>query len=170
MNELEGIHIESAGLVLLWPYWKLLFERLGLVAENDFVSLESRQRAVHILQYLVTGETQTPETLLMLNKWICDLPFEEPIPYEIELSTEDRELMDGLLLSVNQRWNPLQNSSIGALRQTFLQRQGILRLNADKPQLTVQRKGGIDALLGSLPWSFGVISLPWKSHPLYVEW
>ncbi|MCB9296410.1 MAG: hypothetical protein H6559_25325 [Lewinellaceae bacterium] len=170
MSEPQGISIENAGLVLLWPYWKLLFERLELVADDDFVSLESRQRAVHILQYLATGETQTPEPLLAFNKWICNLPLAAPVPYEIDLDAESRELMDGLLLSVNQRWKPLQNSGIEALRQTFLQRRGILRLDTEKPRLTVQRKEGIDALLGALPWSFGIVNLPWKPHPLYVEW
>ena len=41
LKELQGINVDNAGLVLLWPYWKLLFERLDLMTDDEFISKEN---------------------------------------------------------------------------------------------------------------------------------
>ena len=56
---------------------------------------------------------------MVFNKWLCNIPFEESIPFAISLTSEEQELLEGLLLSVNQRWKPLQNSGIEALRKNL---------------------------------------------------
>ncbi|WP_297845783.1 contractile injection system tape measure protein, partial [Pseudomonas sp.] len=62
------IPINNAGLVLLQGYIKPLFSRLELTENDVFVSDSAQRRAVHYLQFLVTGDTQTSERYLTLNK------------------------------------------------------------------------------------------------------
>ncbi len=43
----QGIMVHNAGLVLLNAYMPMLFERLGLIKNNAFVSVEAQTDAVH---------------------------------------------------------------------------------------------------------------------------
>lgn len=166
----ESLYVENAGLVLIWPYMKLLFERLDLLEGEKFRDQAASFRAAHVLQFIVTGKTETPEHLLSLNKLLCGIPFSNPLSEGITLSDEETTLIEGLMQAVNQAWKPLSNSSIHALRETFLQREGMIIFETDRIVLKVERKSGVDALLESLPWSFSVISLPWLKKGIYVEW
>ncbi|MCI4668286.1 MAG: contractile injection system tape measure protein [Bacteroidia bacterium] len=171
-NELigESLYINNAGLVLLTPYIKLLFERLGLLENNEFTSKEASEKAVGVLQFLVSGELITEEHELTLNKLLCNLPITTPIPRELDLNNYEKEIAEGLLSAVNKAWPPLSNSSISALRETFLQREGMILFEEEKTLIRVQRKGGVDALLESLPWGISIINFPWRDELLYVEW
>ncbi|MEL6698597.1 MAG: contractile injection system tape measure protein [Bacteroidota bacterium] len=169
-KEKESLLIENAGLVLLSPYIKLLMERLGLVKDGRFIHTEAAIRGVFMLQFAVTGEASGAEYQLALNKLLCNLPFSTPLPDGVEIKPEEETLIQGLLASITQSWTPLQNSSIDALRETFLQREGLIIFEEQKTILKVQRKGALDILLESLPWGISMINLPWREEILYVEW
>jgi hypothetical protein len=66
-------------------------------------------------------------------------------------------------------WQAIAQSSIAALRETFLQREGKLEQHENGWKLRVQRKT-VDVLVDQVPWNFSVILLPWMPLPLYVTW
>lgn len=163
-------YIANAGLVLVWPFLTRLFERLGYVAERQFVSIEHATRATYLLQFLVTGEDQPPEYLLTLNKLLCGLERTLPLVRELPLTDAEQATGESLLKAVMAQWgSAFKNTSLAGLRETFLQRPGKLTWAADKVTLTVETKT-VDILLDQRPWSIALIKLPWMPLPLYVTW
>ncbi len=164
--------IRNAGLVITAPFLINLFANLNLTEEKDFISPEAQVKAIHLTQYLATGEENAPENLLFLNKILCAWPVEETLRREIILEKETKEETDKLLEAVIKHWGKLGKSSISALRETFLQRNGKLQFQKSSGNwlLQVERKSGIDILVERLPWTISVIKLPWMKRSLFVEW
>lgn len=165
----DGIYINNAGLVLVWPYILPFFRKLGLLNGDEFISEEARQRGVHLLQYLVTGEPATAqEHELVLNKILCGIAPEEPISAFTALSVGECDECTLLLENIITNWSALKNISVGALRNTFLVKEGILqRENGWK--LKIERTT-VDMLIDKLPWSISIIMLPWNNEMIYAEW
>ena len=162
--------IANAGLVLVWPFLTMLFERLGYVAEKQFVSIEQTTRAAYLLQFLATGEDQPPEHLLTLNKLLCGVGRTLPLVRELPLTDAEKATGESLLGAVMAQWgSAFKNTSLAGLRETFLQRGGKLAWADDKVTLTVETKT-VDILLDQRPWSIALIKLPWMPLPLYVTW
>jgi len=166
---LETVYIQNAGLVLLWPFLTLLFERLGYLKNQEFQSEATRQRAALLLQFMAAGTTEVPEYELPLNKLLCGAPQPQPLPYELHLTTAEKELAESLLKAVIARWEILKTTSITGLRETFLLRPGKLEWLPERITLTVETKT-LDILMDSRPWSISIIKLPWMPDPLYVNW
>ncbi len=163
-------YVVNAGLVLVWPFLIMLFERLGYVAERQFVSVEHATRATYLLHFLVTGEDQSPEHLLTLNKLLCGLGRTLPLARELPLADAEKTTGESLLKAVMAQWgSAFKNTSLAGLRETFLQRPGKLAWADDKVTLTVETKT-VDILLDQRPWSIALIKLPWMPLPLYVTW
>ncbi len=162
-------YIRNAGLVLLHPFLSTYFSRLELTEKGKFVKEDAQFRAVHLLQFLVDGTAHHLEHELMLNKILCGLPVEEPIPLEILISEKEKAVSLELLQVVLQQWEKLKNTSIEGLRASFLQRQGALTPMDDAWKLRVEQRG-YDILLQTLPWSVGMIKASWMKKILYVEW
>ncbi|MBL0358426.1 MAG: hypothetical protein IPP72_16895 [Chitinophagaceae bacterium] len=169
LAEHECIIIKNAGIVILNNYIPLLFERLGIVAGNRFVEPEAQTDAVHYLQYLVTGLTQTEEFLLPLNKILCGLPLHVPVKSGVEIFAEHKVLMDGLIKAAINYWPVIGNTSLNGFRGNWLVRDGQLKESDEYWQLLVDKKS-YDVLIGKLPFSFSVIKFPWMSKPLKVTW
>lgn len=165
----ESIIVKNAGIVLLNNYIPLLLERLGLVVINKFVDAQAQADAVHYLQYLVTGLTQTEEFLLPLNKILCGLPLDTPVKKGIDISSEHRELMDGLIKAAINYWPVIGNTSANGFRGNWLVRDGQLKQTGEQWQLLVDKRS-YDVLIGKLPFSFSVIKFPWMIQPLKVTW
>ena len=66
-------------------------------------------------------------------------------------------------------WPPLRSSSVEALRETFLQRDGRLTRNDSGWKLEVEHKV-IDILIDQLPWGFSTILHPWMPESIAVQW
>jgi len=162
-------YISNAGLVLLHPLLTHFFGRTGLTEKNQFIDQAARHRAVHLLQYLVDGRQEHPEHTLTLNKILCDIPLEETLPLEITLTQLESEVAAQLMDVLRQQWEKMKNSSMEAIQQSFLQREGALTPIQDGWKMRVEQKG-IDVLLQYLPWSWGMIRLPWMNKILYTEW
>jgi hypothetical protein len=126
-------------------------------------------RATHLLQFLVDGRASAPEPTLVLNKILCGLDLATPADAGIEITEREREASEQLLKSMIANWQAIAQSSIAALRETFLQREGKLKRHESGWKLRVQRKS-LDVLVDQVPWSFSVIRLPWMPLPLYVTW
>lgn len=165
----EGIHISNAGQVLAAPYMGRLFAMLQLTDQGQFVSLAAKDRAIHLLEYMVTGSSATPEYDLLLNKVLCGMSTSIPISAAIEITEQEEIIIGQLLNSIIQNWKALGSTSITGLRETFLRRQGWLRLDEDGWHLRVQ-SGPFDMLLDQLPWSFSLIKHGWMDQPLRVSW
>ena len=69
----------NAGIVLLHPFLKNLFTRLGLVKDNVFVDEDARVTCIYLIHYLGTGRTEAGEYELPLAKLLCGLPIELPV-------------------------------------------------------------------------------------------
>lgn len=169
VNSKDTIYINNAGLVLLNPFLATYFVRLGMMEGGKFITEDAQLRAVHLLQYLIDSSQNSPEHVLVLNKVLCNVPVEVPVPVEITLSDNEKEVSEQLLNAVLNAWDKLKNTSIAGLRETFLQRTGALVFKDDAWHLKVEQRG-VDVLLQTLPWTIGMIKTPWMDKFLYVEW
>ncbi len=170
-DEDDGIEvrISNAGLILFWPFLTRLFENLSLVKSGDFISPESMNRAVYILQYLGYFEIDFPEYNLILNKLMVGMQAQDHLVPVITLTDEEKEIAQSLFNGLINNWEKVKNSSPEGIQQTFIQREGILRFQKDKVSLVVVKKG-VDILLDSIPWNISLIKLSWMKKPIYVEW
>jgi hypothetical protein len=170
----QRIAVANAGLVLVNPYLPVFFQRLGLLNPADpkggtWLSKEAQGRAVHLLQYLVDGSCERPEPMLALNKLLCGQALGQPVAAAIEPTAEEKATCRSLLEAMLANWPMLKDSSVEALQETFLQREGcIVRTDAGW-RVDVERKV-LDVLIDSIPWSFSMILHPWMKEPISVEW
>jgi len=168
-KESESIYIDNAGLVILHPFLPELFSRLGFWRDKQWTEPGYLHDAAHVLAYLHTGKDKNPEFDMILNKIMCGIKTSDVLLPLSELSEFVKTECDDLLMEVVRHWTRLKNTSIGALRETFLQRVGKLTRTDHGWLLQIERKG-VDVLLGSLPWGIGTIKLPWTDDKLFVEW
>ncbi len=163
--------IENAGLIILHPFLHNLFKATGLMEEERFKNDFCKQKAAHLLQYLVNGEQQLPEFVMPLNKILCGLTNEEHIDRFIQLDDAEIKEAGELLNAVITHWTVLKNTSAASLQQTFLQRKGKLSFNETDGYWKLQvERNAVDILLDKIPWGFAYIKLPWMLFPLAVEW
>jgi hypothetical protein len=165
----QGIRIANAGQVLAAPYLLRLFGMLGLVEGAAFKSPAARERAVHLLQFMVDGSTDTPEYELVLNKVLCGLDTAMPVTRGIAIADSEKEAIEGLLRGMIQHWQVLGSTSVSGLRESFLQREGTLRHKSDGWHLSVEPKA-FDMLLDRVPWGFSTIKHSWMEEVIYVIW
>lgn len=171
-NNIENVillAVQNAGLVIIQGYIVMLFDRLGLLNEDDFISKEKQQQAVLYLQYLATGQSNTEENYLMLNKVLCGIPLNEAVPASIEVSDAEKELMEGLLNAVISHWPSIGSSTIDGFRGNWLIRDGSLSEREDRWDLVVEKRP-YDILLERSPYSFSIVKFGWMEKPLYVTW
>ena len=169
INPNESIYINNIGLVLFHLFIPTYFSRLNLLnEEGEFIDIDAKFKAVHLLQILVS-DSKYDEHELVLNKILCNLNISETIPMEVELSEDDRNLALELNKVVLQRWDKMKNSSIEHFRAAFLMRDGRLQLKEEGWYLTVEKRG-YDIILSTLPWAFGVVKFKWMPKFLYTEW
>ena len=74
-----------------------------------------------------------------------------------------------MLAAAVEHWPALGNTSITGLRESFMQRRGLLRDDERGWQLQVET-ASFDVLLGRLPWSISIMKLPWMTKPIYTDW
>jgi hypothetical protein len=163
----EGLYIACAGLVLLHPFLPRLFGALGIAAQDRLMRPE---RALCLLHFLATGQRHAPEYELLLPKLLCNVPLEQPVDSWIELTTAEEEEAVALLEAVIHHWDALGDTSIDGLRGTFLVRPGKLSQRDNGDDLLQVESRSFDILLDRLPWSTGMIQLPWMKKSLWVEW
>ena len=169
IEEADFQYLDNAGLVIVWPFLVRFFRGIELVDGDSFRSLEAQERAVLLLQHLVTGEFEWPEHELFLNKLLCGWPPEEPVGKKIQLTELESSEAEDLLESMIQHWKVLKKTSVDGFRASFLQREGRLSLQKNGWSLRVAR-ASYDVLLDQLPWGISFVLLPWMKAPIFVEW
>jgi hypothetical protein len=129
-----------------------------------------QHKAILVTQYLVTGKEKMGENELTLNKILCGFPIHEVVNMKLKITEEEKEQALSLLHAVLEHWNVMSNSSVEALQETFLQREGKLELQANGSyELWVEEKG-YDILLEQLPWGIGMFKTPWMENYLTCHW
>lgn len=165
----DYLYIHNAGLVILSPFLPRYFSQLDMLEDEQFRSLEDAHRAVLLLQYLCSEQTETPEHMLVFNKVLCGLSVDDPVPSRIELTDSEKEVSHLLLNSVLQNWEQMKNSSVDNLRGAFILRDGRLKENENSRTLDVEPKP-FDLILDYLPWTLSIISFPWMTNKIDVVW
>jgi len=161
--------VKEAGIVLLAGFLPQLFGKLGLYDKSGWSNSEAAWRAVHLVKFLATGQQQMPEYTMVLEKLLCGLPLEQPLPIDIDLTEEELSEADLLLQSVLEHWKALRSTSLKGLRETFFRRDGLLTRKENDWVVQVERKT-LDVLLDSLPWGYSAVRLPWNEYVIYTEW
>ena len=169
IDESDSIFIENAGLIILWPFLNRLFDKLALLDGKIFINQESQQKAILLSAYLVTGDLDIKESDLILNKLICGAPLNMFVDVNLPLDQFELDLCESLLKGVLQNWDKLNNSSIRALRDTFLIREGVLRKSNTNYDLIIKKKP-LDVLLNTLPWNISMIQTSFMKNRILVEW
>jgi len=162
-------YVHCSGVVLLHPFLEMYFDELKLLNSRKFISRDACRKAVLLLHFLTTGATEVAEFDLTLQKIVCNLSAEETLPDKLTLTETERLESENLLQSVIDHWPPLNRTSVEGLRNTFLQREGILSFKENGWLLTIEQTT-IDILLDKLPWGFSTIRLPWMDNILSVDW
>lgn len=165
----EGAPVRHAGLVLTAPYLPRLFAMLGLVDRNAFASEEHTSRALRLLHYLAAGHDEAGSHDFSLEKVLCGTSSDFPNPDEIRLEPNEKATCDQLLGGIIQNWKAIGNTSPQGLRETFLLRDGTLRLQDEFWHLNVPSKA-FDVLVDRIPWGFSTIRFPWMEFPLQTKW
>jgi len=165
----ESIPITNAGLVILNGYFLILLDRLGMVKDRAFVSEDAQLNSVHYLQYMVTGLTETEESQLSLNKILAGISPNTPVKDSVDMTQDQKELIEGLIISSINYWPAIGESSVNDFRGNWLVRNGILSETEDRWELTIEKRP-YDILLQKSHFSYSIIKLPWMEKPLHVTW
>ncbi|KAF2326609.1 contractile injection system tape measure protein [Flavobacterium ginsenosidimutans] len=161
-------YVDNAGLVLIHPFLKSLFENCKLLNKDN--TIHNPEVAAHLLHYIATGKEQDYENAMLLEKFLCNIPIAEPIERNITLSEEMKKEASAMLQAVLSNWDIMKTSSTELLQNEFLQRPGKLNINGDEsPVITMERKTQ-DVLLDKLSWNLSIVKLAWKKRIIYVNW
>ncbi|MCA2997715.1 MAG: hypothetical protein ING75_03845 [Rhodocyclaceae bacterium] len=163
------IAIPNCGLVLLQSFIPVLLSRVGLTDDKSFVGEAAQRRAVHILQFLVTGQSSTAEEHLALNKVLCGLALHESVESAIDITAAEIDTCQSLLQAAIGYWDAISDSSIDGLRGNWLVRNGVLTPTSERWDLVVEKRV-YDLLLARSPFSYSVIKFPWMEKAMYVTW
>ncbi len=165
----QSRYLSNAGIILLWPFITQFFNQLELIREKKFCSVQSRQKAILLLQYLGTGQQRFSEHQLLLNKILCGWPLLQPLSVQLEISQLEESAANELLHSLISHWSALKATSVAGLRTAFIQREGILKHQQSGWLLQIERTG-YDVLIDKLPWGIGIVKLPWMNEPVHTDW
>lgn len=170
-EESDTFYLQSAGVILLHPFLPHLFNKFALYENGEFINNASRQRAVYLVNYLATGNVRAAEFCLVLPKFLCGMPLNEPIDHFLELEAKEQQECDNLIRAAIDHWDALGSVSADWLREMFIKRDGKLQRRDKQWQLSVERKAQ-DILLNRLPhgWGLGVVKLPWMDALLHIDW
>ncbi len=140
-----------------------------MLHDKEWKNKDAQYKAVHLLKFLSTGTQNIPEYNLTLEKIMCGLNIEEPLPLEVFLDENEMNESTSLLESVIEHWKALKNTSVYSLRESFLKRDGLLTIKDNGWLLQVERKT-LDVLIDSIPWGYSILNFPWSDRVIFVEW
>ena len=83
------MYVRNGGIVFLWPFLGQLFEEQELTKEHKFIDRIAVNNAVHVIQYLVTGQLNTSGWRLVLNKLFCGMAYDDVVATEYRPQKEE---------------------------------------------------------------------------------
>jgi len=161
--------VHNAGQVLFHPFIRLLFQNLEWSDVQGLLKDKYKVSAVQALHYANTAEDTYFEPYLLLEKFLCGIPFHQTIPSASLLTRQIKREITLMVKEVIRNWPELKNTSPAGLREAFIQRSGKLIKNESGYKLIVERKVQ-DVLLEKLNWNISIIKMPWQKELLFVEW
>lgn len=167
-EQMKNVYLVNAGLVILHPFIPILFSKLELLKENQFVDEVAQHQAVNLLQGLV-GSKSYVEADLFLNKLLCGLDPNEPVVIQPQRTKVEMEMIASMLQEVIRLWSSIGNTSISSLQTSFLQRPAYLILTENEWQLNVEKQA-YDMLLDNLPWGMSLIKYSWMKMGIQIHW
>lgn len=165
----EAHYVQNAGLVLLNPFLQTAFEGFGWMENASFKDELAQENALWFVQLLGSKSPVESEAELLLAKILVGMAPETPVRSSHGFETSVLEEADTLLQAAIGYWNKIGNISPNDFRQAFILREGRLKDGGGSWQLKVERQT-LDVLMEFLPWSIGVIRLPWMEQLLAVDW
>lgn len=163
-----GQYIQNAGLILIHPFIKTLFEHCELLDPKTQQLLDP-ELCAHLLHYIATGKTNAPEYDMIFEKFLCNIPMHQTINRHIKLSRKHKSQAKNVIESVQHNWAPMKKSSAALLQNEFFQRPGKLVITESDNTLIVERKTQ-DILLEKISWGIGLVKLPWQKKFIFVNW
>ncbi|BEM40973.1 hypothetical protein SME10J_47000 [Serratia marcescens] len=169
------LQVSNAGVVLLWPLLPRLFIQLELLekpqhdAPYRFISQQTQQRAVWVLDALVWADDEPAEWRSMVNKWLCNWPLAAPLEVLSPKNNSQQQFLTSWLSTLSVQIPGLQQCGPDELRALFLQRPGVMQEGRNGWHLTVEGHAS-DIMLSRLPWPLKQLTLPWLPEPLEVVW
>ena len=106
---------------------------------------------------------------MVLNKILCGLPLEDPVPLDLALSPREREEGEALLEQVIAHWTALKQTSVRGFRLAFLARKGLIEAGDAEWIVRVERETR-DVLLDRLPWGLARFRFSWMDRTMEVRW
>jgi hypothetical protein len=167
-NVISELYVDNAGLVLIHPFLKSLFENCKLLNKDN--TINNPETAAHLLHYTATGKEQDYENAMIFEKFLCNIPIAEPIERNIVLSEQMKKEAAAMLEAVLSNWDVMKTSSAELLQNEFLQRPGKLNSNGDESAVITMERKTQDVLLDKLSWNLSIIKLAWKKRIIYVNW
>lgn len=165
--EINGYHVQNAGLVLIHPFISNLFKHCNLI-DPKTKKLIDPEIGIHLLHYIATGKTNQPESSMLFEKFLCNIPMHQSINRHVKLSRRHKSEAAKVIAAVQQNWSSMKAASVELLQNEFFQRSGKLVLHNNQT-LTIERKTQ-DILLEKISWGIGFIKLPWQNQFIYVNW
>lgn len=166
----EGMFCQYAGLVLLNPFFRHLFNHLLSLEDERFKNAASLEKAVVLLYFIATGKSEAKDYELVVPKVFCGMQLHEVIREESLLLTDvEREEALDMIHAAIEQWDILRDTSVEGLRESFLAREGKLLIKESGIEFRIESKG-IDVLLDHLPWNLSLIKFPWLDKFIHVEW
>ncbi|RIJ46704.1 hypothetical protein D1614_17380 [Maribellus luteus] len=168
-NDAGEITVRNAGQVLFHPFLLYFFEHFEWLNEENKIKEEYRMLALQAVHFCATGAETLWEEEMILEKFLCGVSLETPVPAYSLLTPEIKSEANEMLQQVVDNWKALKNTSVEGMREMFFQRDGKLVRTDQHFKLIVERKAQ-DILLDKLPWGVSIIKLPWREQLLFVEW
>ncbi|KYF85346.1 hypothetical protein BE20_31525 [Sorangium cellulosum] len=168
-GDADEVHVDNAGLVVLWPFLGHLFERLGLFADTQFKDRRALHRAAGLLQHLCTGDLEPAEYQLPLARVLSGMAMTEVFDFGPPVTEAEAEECVRMLTAAIASAPILGEMSIAGFRGSFLIRKGALSGRDGTWLLRVER-ASYDVVLDRFPWGMSWVKQPWMEAPLSVEW
>jgi hypothetical protein len=165
------VWVDNAGLVLLHPFLRPFFVELGLLSPapgRGFIDRPAQSRAASLLQWVAFEEGSDEEQRLPLNKILCGLSLEDPVPRAAPPTPAERGQAAALVRAAIEASGILKNTSVDGFRRSFLQREGRLERDHDGWHLRLAARP-YDIVLDRLPWGFSFIKLSFMRELLRVD-
>jgi hypothetical protein len=164
----DGIAVQNAGLVIAWPFLSTLFSKLGLLENKKIKDDLSMQKALLATHYLVYGNREVDENQLVLNKILCGTTLDFFINTDISLDEMEKGICDMALKSIIGQWGKVK--SVATLRDSFLQRNGVLKAEDENNFTLIVEKETRDILLRFIPWNLSIIKTTLMQSKLVIDW
>ena len=168
-TEHDSIYVQAAGIILLGPFLSGYFAAAGLIdSECRFTTPAARHRAVALIEYLATADSDPPESRLALAKLLAGMPIDTVLRTS-PLDEAEAMSAEALLAAVLAELPMLGRLTVNGFRSAWLNRPGLLTVEHGGWLLRIERRSW-DMLLDRLEWSIGWLQLPWQPEGIRVEW